>query len=140
MSDQGDYDEANKEEFEEEYSQDQEQDQDQEEEEEEELDSLENNIQVLNGNLKRKTTDDSTENKITPRFMTKYEKARVIGTRALQISKNAPVMVNVRNDEYDPIAIAEKELVEGKLPFIIRMYLPDGSYEDWNVNNLIRIE
>jgi DNA-directed RNA polymerase I, II, and III subunit RPABC2 len=72
--------------------------------------------------------------------MTKYEKARVIGTRALQISKNAPVMVNVRNDEYDPIAIAEKELIEGKLPFIIRRYLPDGSYEDWNVNNLIRIE
>ena len=72
--------------------------------------------------------------------MTKYEKARIIGTRALQISKNAPVMVNVRNDECDPIAIAEKELIEGKIPFIIRRYLPDGSYEDWNANHLIRIE
>jgi len=49
-------------------------------------------------------------------------------------------MVNVRNDEYDPIAIAEKELIEGKIPFIIRRYLPDGSYEDWNANHLIRIE
>ena len=43
-------------------------------------------------------------------------------------------MVNVRNDEYDPILIAEKELIEGKIPFIIRRYLPDGTYEDWNVN------
>jgi DNA-directed RNA polymerase I, II, and III subunit RPABC2 len=49
-------------------------------------------------------------------------------------------MVNVRNDEYDPIAIAERELIEGKLPFIIRRYLPDGSFEDWNVNHLIRFE
>ena len=77
MSDQGDYDEANKEEFEEEYSQEEE-----EEEEQEEEDSIiENNIQVLNGNLKKDTNDSQT--KITPRFMTKYEKARVIGTRAL---------------------------------------------------------
>jgi len=35
------------------------------------------------------------ENYSTPKFMTKYEKARVIGTRALQISKNAPVMVDL---------------------------------------------
>lgn len=31
----------------------------------------------------------------TPRFMTKYERARIIGTRALQISKNSPVYVDL---------------------------------------------
>ena len=99
--------------------------------------------EVREGDLEMPTQNiniKEKKEKITTRYLTKYEKARIIGTRALQISKNAPVMVNVRNDEYDPIAIAEKELIEGKLPFIIRRYLPDGSYEDWNVNNLIRIE
>ena len=33
--------------------------------------------------------------RITSKYMTKYERARVLGTRALQISMNAPVMVDV---------------------------------------------
>lgn len=75
--------------------------------------------------------------KITTRFLTKYEKARIIGARALQISKNAPVMVEIEPGEWDPIKIAEKELIERKIPFIIRRYLPDNSYEDWRVDELI---
>ena len=76
------------------------------------------------------------EERTTPGFMTKYEKARIIGTRALQISKNAPICIDVGKDEIDPIVIAEKELNEKKIPFIIRRYLPDGSYEDWKVSEL----
>ena len=71
----------------------------------------------------------------TTPFLTKYEKARVIGARALQISKNAPILV-ANQDETDPILIAEKELRDGKIPFIIRRFLPDGSYEDWAVKEL----
>lgn len=36
----------------------------------------------------------------------------------------------------DPILIAEKELAQRKIPFIIRRYLPDGTAEDWRVNEL----
>ena len=75
------------------------------------------------------------EARTTTPFLTKYEKARVIGARALQISKNAPILVNPQ-DETDPILIAEKELREHKIPFIIRRFLPDGSYEDWAVKDL----
>lgn len=75
--------------------------------------------------------------KITTRFLTKYEKARIIGARALQISKNAPIMVEPKPGEWDPLKIAEKELLERKIPFIIRRYLPDNSYEDWRVDELI---
>ena len=71
----------------------------------------------------------------TTPFLTKYEKARIIGARALQISKNAPILVNPEK-ETDPILIAEKELREHKIPFIIRRFLPDGSYEDWAVKEL----
>jgi DNA-directed RNA polymerases I, II, and III subunit RPABC2 len=74
--------------------------------------------------------------RITTRYLTKYERARVLGTRALQISMNAPVMVDL-DGEVDPLRIAEKELRERKIPIIIRRYLPDGSYEDWSVDELI---
>ena len=78
----------------------------------------------------------SAAQRITTKYLTKYEKARVLGTRALQISMNAPVMVDL-DGETDPLKIAEKELRERKIPIIIRRYLPDGSHEDWAVDELI---
>ncbi|XVE64176.1 hypothetical protein DITRI_Ditri07aG0080700 [Diplodiscus trichospermus] len=78
---------------------------------------------------------DKTTRK-TSKYMTKYERARILGTRALQISMNAPVMVELEG-ETDPLEIAMKELRERKIPFTIRRYLPDGSYEDWGVDELI---
>jgi len=77
----------------------------------------------------------TTEKRTTP-YMTKYERARILGTRALQISMNAPIMVELEG-ETDPLQIAMKELRERKIPLIIRRYLPDGSYEDWTVDELI---
>lgn len=41
--------------------------------------------------------------------MTKYERARVLGTRALQIAMCAPIMVEL-DGETDPLQIAMKEL------------------------------
>jgi DNA-directed RNA polymerase I, II, and III subunit RPABC2 len=49
-------------------------------------------------------------------------------------------MNNFLLDDFDPIAIAEKELIEGKIPFIVRRYLPDGSFEDWKVEELKRLD
>ena len=76
------------------------------------------------------------QERITTKYLTKYERARVLGTRALQISMNAPVMVDL-DGETDPLKIAEKELRERKIPIIIRRYLPDGSHEDWSIDELI---
>ena len=73
---------------------------------------------------------------MTTPYMTKYERARVLGTRALQISMNAPVMVEL-DGETDPLEIAGKELRQGRVPFTIRRFLPDGSYEDWACHELI---
>ncbi|KAH9824149.1 DNA-directed RNA polymerase II subunit F [Melampsora americana] len=72
----------------------------------------------------------------TTPYMTKYERARILGTRALQISMNAPVLVPL-DGESDPLEIAMKELSQRKIPLIVRRYLPDGSYEDWSVSELI---
>lgn len=74
--------------------------------------------------------------RVTSPYMTKFEKARVIGTRALQISMNAPITIPL-DGESDPLIIAEMELYQKTIPFIIRRYLPDGSYEDWKIQELI---
>ncbi|KAN0060387.1 subunit common to RNA polymerases I, II, and III [Thecaphora frezii] len=74
--------------------------------------------------------------RITTPYMTKYERARILGTRALQISMNAPVLVPTEG-ETDPLEIAMKELAAKKIPLVVRRYLPDGSYEDWTVSELI---
>ena len=74
--------------------------------------------------------------RITTPYMTKYERARVLGTRALQIAMNAPVMVELEG-ETDPLQIAMKELKAKKIPIIIRRFMPDGSYEDWAIDELI---
>ena len=39
--------------------------------------------------------------------------------------------------ETDPLKISGRELVERKIPIIIRRFLPDGSYEDWGIEELI---
>jgi len=74
--------------------------------------------------------------RITTPYMTRFERARVLGTRALQISMNAPVMVELEG-ETDPLKIAMKELNQRKVPITVRRFLPDGSHEDWNVDELI---
>lgn len=80
--------------------------------------------------------DDLLRPKMTTPYLTKYEKARVLGTRALQISMGAPVKIDVQGAT-DPIVIAEMELNQNKTPLIIRRFLPNNQYEDVDVRSLI---
>ncbi|KAF4521690.1 hypothetical protein B566_EDAN017177 [Ephemera danica] len=103
----------------------------------EELDQQEEdgeNIEILGANDVPGGVQKSK--RITTPYMTKYERARVLGTRALQIAMCAPVMVELEG-ETDPLQIAMKELKQRKIPIIIRRYLPDGSFEDWGIDELI---
>lgn len=68
--------------------------------------------------------------------MTKYEKARILGARALQISMGAPVLINLEG-ETDSLEIASKELKKRVIPIIVRRYLPCGKHEDWELDELI---
>ncbi len=65
------------------------------------------------------------DQRTTTPYMTKYEKARILGTRSLQISMNAPVLVDLEG-ETDPLQIAIKELRAKKIPLIVRRFMPDG--------------
>ena len=52
----------------------------------------------------------------------RYEKARIIGARALQVSYGAPVLVDT--DQTEPILIAAEEYDAGVLPFTVRRGKP----------------
>jgi len=67
---------------------------------------------------------------IGPPKLTRFEKARIVGARALQISMGAPILVEVSEGLSSPINIALKELNAEILPMTIRRTLPDGTYQD----------
>ncbi|MFH0749133.1 MAG: DNA-directed RNA polymerase subunit K [Candidatus Bathyarchaeota archaeon] len=67
---------------------------------------------------------------IGPPRITRFEKARIVGARALQISMGAPVLIQPPKGFTNPIDIALRELNSGILPITIRRRLPDNSYQD----------
>ena len=67
---------------------------------------------------------------IGPPRLTRFEKTRIVGARALQISMGAPLMIEISKNMTSPIEIALKELMEKVLPITIRRKLPDGAYQD----------
>lgn len=60
--------------------------------------------------------------------LSKFEKARIVGTRATQLSNNAPPLVDI-GDELDPVKIAIKEYNAGVLQIYVIRKFPDGSYQ-----------
>ena len=103
----------------------------------EDIENLEDEESDTEQNQEGKEFKEEVHDRVTSPYITKYEKARILGTRALQISRNAPVFVELEPHEIDPLQIAEKELREKKIPFILRRYLPDGNFEDWPISQLI---
>jgi DNA-directed RNA polymerase subunit K/omega len=69
-------------------------------------------------------------------MMTKYEKTKVIGQRTKQLDVGNPPFVRVDRPTLDNSIIAEQELQEKKLPFIIQRPLPNGGFEYWHVKDL----
>ena len=69
-------------------------------------------------------------------YLTKYEKARILGQRAKQINSGATAFVKVPENVIDGYIIAELELKEKKIPFIIRRPLPNGGSEYWSIKDL----
>jgi DNA-directed RNA polymerases I, II, and III subunit RPABC2 len=69
-------------------------------------------------------------------FLTKYEKARILGLRAKQINSGSDIFVDAPSNIFDGYTIAQMELEQKKIPFIIKRPLPNGSSEYWHVNDL----
>ena len=69
-------------------------------------------------------------------FLTKYEKARILGQRAKQIETGAKPLVKLPENVIDSYLIAQLELREKKIPFIIKRPIPSGCFEYWNLKDL----
>ena len=72
----------------------------------------------------------------TQPFLTKYEKARILGIRCKQINNGSQIFVAINDKIIDGYNIALKELEEKKIPFIIQRPLPNGVCEYWKVSDL----
>ena len=72
----------------------------------------------------------------TASYLTKFEKARVLGQRAKQIECGAKPFIKVPENLIEGSMIAELELKEKKIPFIIRRPLSNGTCEYWNLRDL----
>ena len=67
--------------------------------------------------------------KIQPMHYTKFERARVVGSRALQIAMGAPILVKMTDEDFErvrfnPIEIAKIELSHNAIPITVKRTLP----------------
>lgn len=69
-------------------------------------------------------------------FLTKYEKARILGERAKQINSGAKPLVDVEPNIIDGYLIALSEFEQKKIPFIVKRPLPNGGCEYWKLRDL----
>ena len=88
-----------------------------------------------------KVSRDDNNNIIDPLhttipILTKYEKARILGVRAKQLDNGADSFIPLPSNVIDSYTIAEKELYDKRLPFIIRRPIPNGGSEYWPLKEL----
>lgn len=85
---------------------------------------------------KSETKDTSLgQQRRTRPLMTRYERARVVGTRAQALAKGSPSTIDF-GTECDPVQIALMELEAKKMNMTIRRFFLDDTYEDWSANEL----
>lgn len=97
------------------------------------------NNQELQALIKVKRNENGMiedENHKTLPILTRYEKAKIIGIRSKQINSGSELFIDIPDNIIDGITIANMELQQKKIPFIIRRPLPNGTNEYWDINDL----
>ena len=69
-------------------------------------------------------------------FLTKYERARVLGERSKQLNQGAKPLVEMGPEVVDGYLMALKEFEEKKIPFIVKRPMPNGGCEYWKFKDL----
>ena len=65
-----------------------------------------------------------------PPTLTRFEKARIMGSRALQLSLGAPPFIDFSKNISTSLEIAMEELDQKVIPIVIRRTLPNGDYQN----------
>jgi DNA-directed RNA polymerase subunit K/omega len=78
------------------------------------------------------------EVKIGPPKLTRFERARIVGARSLQLAMGAPAFVKIEGKYKGPIDTAMLELEEDALPISIRRSLPNNVTQDIPIKALTK--
>ena len=90
------------------------------------------NRKIITKDLEHKPTeitDDNGQIVTGPPTLTRFERARIMGARALQLSLGAPVFIEIPKNATSSLEIAMEELKQRVIPIIIRRTLPNGDYQ-----------
>ena len=105
---------------------------------EKQLDDLEKECEairqreIIDIDEKHEAVELSADGKILmgPPTLTRFEKARIMGARALQLSLGAPPFIDIPVTAATSLDISMKELEERVIPITIRRVLPNGDYQN----------
>lgn len=81
--------------------------------------------------------DKADSNHRTYPFLTNFERTKIIGLRANQLSKGSVAFIDVPKHITDVKDIAKLELEQKRLPFVIKRPLPNGQFEYWRLADLL---
>ena len=90
------------------------------------------NREIITKDLEHKPAEIiGKSNQITtgPPTLTRFERARIMGARALQLSLGAPVFIEIPKNATSSLEIAMEELKQRVIPIVIRRTLPNGDYQ-----------
>ena len=73
---------------------------------------------------------DKDEIEVGPPMLTRFEKARIMGARALQLSEGAPAFIEIPESAMTSLDIAMVELDQRVIPITIRRVLPNGDFQN----------
>jgi len=96
-------------------------------------------IEEIQQKLALKQLGDDMNHRSVP-YLTPFEKTKIIGFRANQLSQGASLLIDIDSDVHkrtDVLDLARMELDQRKLPFILKRPMPDGTFEYWRLQDLL---
>ena len=89
--------------------------------------------EIISKNLEHTPVEITNENNgvfLGPPTLTRFEKARILGARALQLSLGAPHFIEIPKNASTSLEIAMEELNRKEIPIVIRRILPNGDFQN----------
>ena len=89
--------------------------------------------QVITKDLQHKPVEITNKDGLIvtgPPTLTRFEKARIMGARALQLSLGAPIFIKIPENATTSLEIAMEELKQRVIPIVIKRTLPNGDYQN----------
>ena len=98
------------------------------------------NRQVITKDIQHKPVEIINKSGLVvtgPPTLTRFEKARIMGARALQLSLGAPIFIEIPKNATTSLEIAMEELKQRVIPIVIKRTLPNGDYQNIPIDQFV---